>query len=38
MQQEIEAKFLHQNHDEIRQKLKALGAKCTEPMRTMRRK
>lgn len=28
MQKEIEAKFLNQNHDEIRSKLKKLGAKC----------
>lgn len=37
MQTEIEAKFLDVNHDEIREKLKALGAKCEQPMRTMRR-
>lgn len=38
MQTEIEAKFLNVNHDEIREKLKALGAKLEQPMRLMRRK
>lgn len=38
MQTEIEAKFLDVNHDEIRKKLKALGAKLEQPMRLMRRK
>ncbi len=37
MQQEIEAKFLNQDHDEIRQKLKALGAICEYPMKLVRR-
>lgn len=38
MQTEIEAKFLDVNHDDIRKKLKALGAKLEQPMRLMRRK
>jgi adenylate cyclase class 2 len=38
MQPEIEAKFLHIDHDEIRRKLRELGAKCEQPMRSMRRK
>ena len=38
MQTEIEAKFLNVNHDEIRNKLKVLGATCEQPMRLMRRK
>lgn len=37
MQTEIEAKFLNINHDEIREKLKKLGAKCEVTRRTMRR-
>lgn len=38
MQQEIEVKFLNINHDDIRAKLKSLGAVCEVPMRIMRRK
>jgi adenylate cyclase class 2 len=34
---EIEAKFLDVNFDEVRQKLKAVGAVCEKPMRLMRR-
>lgn len=37
MQQEIEVKFLNVNHDDIRAKLRTLGAKLEEPMRLMRR-
>lgn len=37
MQPEIEAKFLNVNHDEMRAKLKTLGAVCEKPLRTMRR-
>ncbi len=37
MRQEIEAKFLNQNHDEIRTKLRELGAVCEHPMKLMRR-
>lgn len=37
MQSEIEAKFLNINHDEIRTRLKKLGAVCEQPMRLMRR-
>lgn len=37
MQTEIEAKFTGVNHDEIREKLKSLGAICEQPMRLMRR-
>jgi adenylate cyclase class 2 len=37
MQTEIEAKFLNVDHDEIREKLKTLGAVCEQPMRMMRR-
>lgn len=37
MQLEIEAKFLNINHDEMRAKLRQLGAKCQKPMRLMRR-
>lgn len=37
MNTEIEVKFLHVNHDEVREKLKALGATCEKPMRLMRR-
>lgn len=38
MQTEIEAKFLNVSHEEIREKLKALGARLQHPMRLMRRK
>lgn len=38
MQTEIEAKFLDINHDEVRKKLKTLGARLEQPMRLMRRK
>lgn len=37
MQQEIEAKFLDQNHEEIRERLRALGAKQEVPMKLVRR-
>jgi len=37
MPQEIEAKFLHANHDEVRAKLKAVGATLERPLRLMRR-
>jgi adenylate cyclase class 2 len=37
MQTEIEAKFLNLDHDEIRAKLRKLGASCEHPMRQMRR-
>lgn len=37
MNSEIEVKFLDVNHDEIREKLKALGGVCEQPMRLMRR-
>lgn len=37
MEQEIEAKFLNVDHDEIRTKLKELGAVCKVPMRLVRR-
>ncbi len=37
MQQEIECKFLNIDHDDVRSKLKVLGAECTNPMRMMRR-
>jgi len=37
MQAEIEVKFLDVNFDEIREKLKALGGVCEQPMRLMRR-
>ena len=37
MQQEIEAKFLNQNHDEIRAKLKVLGAVMEQPTKLVRR-
>ncbi len=37
MQTEIEAKFLNVNHDDVRAKLKALGAELDQPMRLMRR-
>jgi adenylate cyclase class 2 len=35
--QEIEAKFLHVNHDELRARLQAAGATLETPMRQMRR-
>jgi adenylate cyclase class 2 len=35
MQKEIEAKFAQADHDAVRAKLKAAGAECTYPMRTM---
>ena len=38
MKPEIEAKFLDVDHDALRGKLQALGAKCTHPMRLMKRK
>jgi len=38
MKLEIEAKFLDVNHDDLRAKLKAIGAECKKPMRLMRRK
>jgi adenylate cyclase class 2 len=38
MQTEIEAKFLDVDHDALRAKLRALGAVCEQPMRTMFRK
>lgn len=37
MQREIEAKFLNVDFDQLRPKLKKLGAVCEQPMRTMRR-
>jgi inorganic triphosphatase YgiF len=37
MQQEIEVKFLNVSHKNVREKLAKLGAKCTVPMRLMRR-
>lgn len=37
MNTEIEAKFLFQDHEVIRQKLQALSALCEQPMRSMRR-
>ncbi len=37
MNTEIEAKFLHMNHEEIRVKLKDAGFVCVTPMRLMRR-
>lgn len=37
MKSEIEAKFLDIDHDEIRKKLKDLGARLEKPQRTMRR-
>lgn len=37
MNSEIEAKFLDTNHNEIRTKLKELGAKLETPMRLMKR-
>lgn len=38
MPAEIEAKFINVDHDEVRVKLKELGAVCEQPMRLMRRK
>lgn len=38
MQTEIEAKFLDVNHDELRAKLRVLGAVCEQPERLMVRK
>lgn len=38
MQTEIEAKFLHIDHDEMRARLKAVGATCEQPNRLMKRK
>jgi len=38
MQTEIEAKFLNVNHEDLRTKLKQLGAVCEQPMRMMKRK
>ncbi len=37
MNTEVEAKFLHVDHEEIRNKLSVLGALCVVPMRLMRR-
>jgi len=37
MKSEIEVKFLNVNHDEIRSKLRELGAECERPMRLLRR-
>jgi adenylate cyclase class 2 len=37
MKTETEVKFLSLNHDDLREKLKALGATCLQPMRLMRR-
>lgn len=37
MQPEIEVKFLNLDHETIRAKLLAIGAKCEHPMRLMRR-
>jgi adenylate cyclase class 2 len=38
MKPEIEAKFLHADHDALRAKLKELSATCEQPMRLMKRK
>src|SRR5690606_38197838 len=38
MKPEIEAKFLNVDHEELRVKLKKLGADCVQPMMLMRRK
>ena len=38
MQTEIEAKFLNVDHNEIRERLRAIGAVCELPNRVMRRK
>lgn len=37
MKTEIEVKFINVNVDDIRERLRALGAKCAQPMRRMRR-
>jgi adenylate cyclase class 2 len=37
MNTEIEAKFLHVDHDSLRAKLKSVGAVCEQPKRLMRR-
>jgi len=37
MQQEIEAKFINVNHDELRSKLKEIGAHLVYPMQEMKR-
>lgn len=37
MNTEIEAKFLHVKHDDVREKLKRIGFVCVAPMRLMRR-
>lgn len=37
MQNEIEAKYTNVNHDELREKLKVVGAELVTPMFTMRR-
>lgn len=37
MKTEIEAKFLHVDHDAVRKNLKKAGAVCEQPMRLMRR-
>lgn len=37
MQTEIEVKFLDVDHDNVRDKLKSIGAVCEQPMRLMRR-
>lgn len=38
MKPEIEAKFSNVNHEVLRNKLRALGATCEQPMRLMKRK
>lgn len=38
MQPEIEVKFLDAEHDDLRQKLKTLGAVCQQPSRLMKRR
>lgn len=37
MNSEIEAKFVNVDHDDVRNKLKSVGAMCEHPMRLMRR-
>ena len=37
MKTEIEVKFINVNHDDLRIKLRELGATCEHPMRDMRR-
>lgn len=37
MKSEIEAKFLTVDHDGLRERLKAVGGECVQPMRLMRR-